>query len=120
MRSRPAWVIFVVLLVGGCGAVAPRIVHKPTIPVSEAACVARGGQWTTLGLPYPGKPRVCDLKASDAGASCVDSASCEGVCLAPEGVPAGTRTTGRCSAYRINTGPLSTVEKGCAQTLDVE
>lgn len=73
-----------------------------------------------MGLPYPGKPKVCDLKASDAGATCTDSDSCEGACLAPEGVPAGARTAGQCSAYLINRGNLTTVEKGRAQMLNVE
>ncbi len=108
------------LFLAGCSTVAPRLVTKPAIPTSETACVARGGQWTTLGLSYPGKPKVCDLKASDAGAVCTDSDSCEGVCLAPEGVAVVARATGQCSAYLINRGNLTTVEKGRAQTLNVE
>jgi hypothetical protein len=35
---------------------------KPVVPKSERECIAGGGNWTTLGLPYPGKQKICDVK----------------------------------------------------------
>jgi len=93
---------------------------KPTIPTSESECVAKGGAWTTLGLPYPDKPKVCDLKATDAGIACSDSKGCEGVCLAAESTPTGTKATGRCSPYVRNFGNLLLIKNGVVEQFNVE
>jgi len=93
---------------------------KPTIPTTESECVAKGGAWTILGLPYPDKPKVCDLKATDAGAACSDSKACEGVCLAAESTPVGTKATGRCSPYVRNFGNLLLIRNGVVEQFNVE
>jgi hypothetical protein len=113
--------IIVPLVVSACAD--PRLaatVSKPTIPQTAAECTARGGNWTTLGLPYPGKPKVCDLKATDSGKICSDSSECQGSCVAPDSVASGAKTSGTCSAYVSNFGSVKLVEHGKVVLLDVE
>ncbi|NKF24114.1 hypothetical protein G7Y82_17515 [Solimonas sp. C16B3] len=95
-------------------------VEKPSIPQSEAECDARGGNWTTLGIAYPGKPKVCDLKTTDAGNVCSDSSECQGSCRAPEHVAVGLEASGTCSAYASNFGNILVVEHGSVRSLTVE
>lgn len=109
------------LIIGACAA--SRLagtVTKPTIPQTAAECAARGGNWTTLGLTYPGKPRVCDLKATDSGKVCSDSNECQGSCVAPDSVPNGAKASGTCSAYVSNYGNVRLVEHGKVVLLNVE
>jgi hypothetical protein len=103
----------------GC---APRFVQveKPSIPVTESDCKTRGGNWTTLGLSYPGKPKICDLKASDAGKVCTDSKHCQGICLAPDDARIGVKAVGQCSPYLSNFGNVVHVENGRAEQMNVE
>lgn len=103
-----------------CVSVAVHGKEKPLIPNSQKACEAKGGAWTTLGLPYPNKPKVCDLKASDVGKKCEDSSECDGVCLAKKTSIEGQKTTGQCSEYVSNYGSLLLVNKGTVKRLDVE
>jgi hypothetical protein len=93
---------------------------RPAIPQTAAECAARGGNWTTLGLPYPGKPKVCDLKATDSGKVCSDSSQCQGSCIAPDSVASGVKASGTCSAYVSNFGNVKLVEHGKVVLLNVE
>jgi len=95
-------------------------VAKPSIPQTKAECDARGGNWTTLGLPYPDKPKMCDLKTTDSGHACSNSSECQGLCMAPDGVANGLKTIGKCSAYVSNFGNVKRVEHGKAEWLNVE
>lgn len=95
-------------------------VAKPSIPQTEVECAARGGNWAVLGLPYPGKPKICDLKTTDSGRVCSDSSECQGSCVAPEGVEGGLKTIGTCSAYMANFGNVRLVEHGKVELLNVE
>ena len=114
-------VFSVALALLGCSQPAsPPAVVKPTIPTTEAECLARGGSWTTLGLPMPDKPKTCDLKATDSGKNCSDSKQCQGVCLAPAGVAAGTAASGSCSPYVANFGNVSMVTNGIVEQVNVE
>jgi hypothetical protein len=109
------------LVVSACAG--PRLaatVAKPAVPQTAAECVARGGHWTTLGVPYPGKPKVCDLKATDSGKACSDSSECQGSCVAPDSVATGLKATGTCSSYLSNFGNVKLVEHGKAMLLHVE
>jgi hypothetical protein len=109
------------LVVGACaGPRSVATVAKPSVPQTEAECAARGGTWTTLGLPYPGKPKVCHLKAEDSGKVCSDSSECQGSCVAPDNVASGTKASGTCSAYVSNFGNVKVVEHGKAVLLNVE
>ena len=113
--------IFVPLVVSACAG--PRLaatVTKPVVPQSAAECAARGGNWTTLGLPYPGKPKVCDLKATDSGKVCSDSSECQGSCVAPDSIASGAKAIGTCSAYVSNFGNVKLVEHGKVVLLNVE
>jgi hypothetical protein len=103
----------------GC---APRFgqVEKPSIPVTESDCNARGGNWTMLGLPYPGKPKICDLKASDAGKACADSKHCQGICFASNDAKPGEKAVGQCSPYLSNFGNVLHVESGRVKQMNVE
>jgi hypothetical protein len=113
--------ISIPVLVSACAGQRPvATVAKPSIPQTETACSARGGNWTTLGLPYPGKPKICDLKTTDSGKLCSDSSECQGSCIAPEGVARGLKATGTCSAYVSNFGNLKLVEHGKVVLLNVE
>jgi hypothetical protein len=107
------------LLMAGCAQFAVPVA-KPVIPQTEAECIAKGGAWTTLGLPMPDKPKTCDLKATDSGKACADSNECQGICLAPESAQAGSRTKGQCSAYLSNFGNVRQVTGGIAEELNVE
>jgi hypothetical protein len=93
---------------------------RPAIPQTAVECAARGGNWTTLGLPYPGKPKVCDLKATDSGKVCSDSSQCQGSCIAPDSVASGVKASGTCSAYVSNFGNVKLVEHGKVVLLNVE
>ena len=95
-------------------------VAKPQVPTNEADCLQRGGAWTTLGLPMPGKAKVCDLKTKDAGKSCTDSKQCEGVCLADKDAEEGASTAGACSAYVAEFGTYKRVTAGKVQKLSVQ
>ena len=113
--------IIVPLIVSACAG--PRLaatVAKPSIPQTAAECTARGGAWTTLGLPYPGKPKVCDLKATDSGKVCSDSSECQGSCVAPDSIASGSKASGTCSAYVSNFGNVKLVEHGKVVLLKVE
>ena len=113
--------LIVPLVISACAA--PRLVApvaKPAVPQTAVECAARGGDWTTLGVPYPGKPKVCDLKATDSGKVCSDSSECQGSCVAPDSVASGAKASGTCSAYVSNFGNVKRVEHGKVVGLDVE
>ena len=113
--------IIVCLVVSACaGSRLAATVEKPAVPQTAAECAARGGNWTTLGVPYPGKPKVCDLKASDSGKVCSDSSDCQGLCVAPDSVASGAKANGTCSAYVSNFGNVKRVEHGKVVLLNVE
>ena len=99
---------------------APVAVTKPVIPKTEAECIARGGSWTTLGLPMPDKPKICDLKAVDAGKACSDSNQCQGACLAPADATTGSVAPGSCSPYLANFGNVGLVTNGKVEQVNVE
>lgn len=108
------------LLVAIPGTTAFAAKEMRALPQSQAECEAAGGAWTVLGLPFPGKPASCDLKAKDAGKSCSDSKECEGLCLAPAASKAGSRTTGLCSTYVRNFGNIHSVEAGTVRDWNIE
>jgi hypothetical protein len=113
--------ITVALVISACaGQRLMATVAKPSIPQTEAECNSRGGNWTTLGLPYPGKPKTCDLKATDSGKVCSDSNECQGSCAAPDGVANGVKAMGTCSANVANFGNVRLVEHGKVELLNVE
>jgi len=85
-------------------------VVKPDIPQTEQECLARGGNWTHIGLP--GMPKRCDLKATDGGKKCTDSSQCEGECMAPEAAQEGDTIEGSCSEYILVFGCKRFVEDG--------
>jgi hypothetical protein len=107
------------LLLAGC-AHSPAPMAKPSIPQTQAECIAKGGSWTTLGLPMADKLRTCDLKATDSGKSCTDSSECQGICVAPPSAQAGSRVTGQCSVYLSNFGNIRQVTDGVVEELNVE
>jgi hypothetical protein len=111
---------FAMALLGCSQPAAPIAVTKPVIPKTEAECIARGGSWTTLGLPMPDKPKTCDLKTNDSGRTCTDSKQCQGACLAPAGVATGAVATGSCSPYVANFGNVGLVTDGKVEQVNVE
>jgi hypothetical protein len=121
MTYRPALLLLgIVVLAVGCATVSYTEVKKPVMPKTEAECLAAGGDWTTLGLPYPNKPKVCDLKAADKGKPCTDSRQCQGICVPPEGAADGSTVSGQCSAYVRNYGNVRWVKDGKVESLNVE
>ena len=113
--------ITVVLAISACAGQRPMATAaKLSVPQTEAGCAARGGNWRTLGLAYPGKPKVCDLKTTDSGKVCSDSNQCQGSCVAPAGAASGIKTVGSCSAYVANFGNIGLVEHGKVELLNVE
>jgi hypothetical protein len=119
MTARYLSIFALLMMMFGC---APRFaqVQTPSIPVTESECNAQGGNWTTLGLSYPDKPRICDLKASDAGKACADSKHCQGICLASNDAKPGEKAVGQCSPYLSNFGNVVHVENGRAEQMNVE
>jgi hypothetical protein len=111
---------FASFIAGCAGQANLTAVHKPVVPTTEAECLASGGDWTTLGIPYAGKPAICDLKTKDAGRACTDSKYCQGVCLAPEEAAHGSSAIGNCSAYVANFGNVGIITDGKVERLNVE
>jgi hypothetical protein len=122
MPTRHTRLAFSVLLaVAAYGSAAQSSIKKrPVIPTSQAECEAKGGAWTTLGLPMPDKPKVCDLKAGDEGKVHTDSVQCEGVCLAPAAAEQGKVASGKCSPYLLNFGTMLLVQRRKVQRMSVE
>jgi len=106
------------LLLSSCATTNPKALR--TVPTNEADCKSAGGDWTSLGISYPGKPKLCDLKARDAGRQCTDSRECEGICLASETARAGSAAIGMCSPYVRNFGNIHSVESGLVQDWNIE
>lgn len=122
MPKTNRYLAFLVLLpcLQACGSSAARVV-KPEVPKSEVACVAKGGHWTTLGLPMPDKPKMCDLRATDAGHSCTDGSQCQGECLASVAAIVGSKgKKGTCSAYLSNFGNVLRIRQGAVEDMNVE
>jgi hypothetical protein len=113
-------VFTVIVLATGCSSIPEAKVARPAIPKTEAECVSAGGDWTTLGLPYPGKPKICDLKAIDAGNRCSDSKQCQGICIPPEDAAVGSSAMGKCSPYLLNFGNVRELSNGRVERLNVE
>ena len=118
--QRPWTMLITALSIAGCGAVPYTKAEKPVNPKTDAECAAAGGNWTTLGLPYPNKPKVCDLKAKDTGKPCADSTHCQGICVPPESAKSGDAVVGRCSEYLLNFGNVRIVRDGKVERLYVE
>jgi hypothetical protein len=119
MTARYLFIFAFLMTMFGCTARLGQV-DKPSIPVTESECNAQGGNWTTLGLSYPGKPKICDLKASDAGKACADSKHCQGICLAFKDAKLGEKVVGQCSPYLSNFGNVVHVENGRAEQMNVE
>ena len=62
----------------------------------------------------------CDIRTTDAGRACTDSSQCQATCLGPNGVHAGDRVIGACSAYVANFGNITKIENGKVVLLNVE
>lgn len=100
-------VLAVLALLAAC---TPTAAVRPSVPQTKQECLAKGGNWTHVGLP--GLPKRCDLKTTDGGNSCADSRYCQGECLAPENATEGVKTTGTCSSYVTEFGCRSRIENG--------
>jgi len=121
MKSRSLVQLASVLLaslLSSCTTINPKALR--TVPTNEADCKRAGGDWTSLGISYPGKPKSCDLKARDAGSQCTDSKECEGICLASETTRAGSAAIGQCSPYVRNFGNTHSVEGGLVRDWNIE
>lgn len=113
-------IVLLVSVVGCSQQPVLQAVEQPIVPTTEAECLARGGSWMTLGLPMQGKPKVCDLRATDAGKACTDSRQCQGACIAPGAAAAGAAVIGACSEYVKSFGNLSLVNNGIVEQLNAE
>ena len=116
MTSKHIWA-FVFATLSAC-ATTPAKVVKPTIPKTEAECIALGAHWTRLGLP-PGD-WMCDVKSTDSGRSCTDSAQCQGICIPPASAAAGQNAVGQCSEYLLNFGNVRRIKDGKVEKLNVD
>ena len=68
------------LLLSACAGIeAAKTVTKPSIPQTEAACVARGGEWIFAGPQNIVK--YCFLQTTDGGKSCNASSQCQSECI---------------------------------------
>jgi hypothetical protein len=84
----------------------------PLITAEEQqACQAVCGTIEQIGFDA----YSCVYPASDAGKSCLDSAECEGLCMAADDVSAGTRTRGKCTQWVNANGTGNLVVDGRAQ-----
>jgi hypothetical protein len=88
---------------------------KPSIPTTEAGCVAHKGNWSQQGLL--GGPYRCDLKATDARKRCTDGSQCEGECLVDNTVALGARAVGSCSEFVATYGCHRFVRREVVQEL---
>jgi len=88
---------------------------KLRVPTTPGECKAAGAQWTRLGFS-----ERCDVRTSDAGKMCTDSAQCQGTCQAAPEVAVGQLTSGSCSPYVSNFGRQLIVEHGRAVEYFVE
>jgi len=120
MRSPQLAVLSTAIALAGCSTIADVAVEKPVVPRTESECLIRDGNWTQLGPSFPDKPKICDLKTTDAGNACTDSRQCQGSCLAPADTSQGTRTIGACSRYVAIFGNVILVSDGKAERLNVE
>lgn len=70
-------------LIASCAAAPPAPpANKPALPATEAACLARGGEWIFAGPQNITK--YCFLKTRDGGKACSTSAQCESECVERE------------------------------------
>lgn len=99
---------------------APIAVTKPAKTNTEAECIARGGSWTTQGLPMLDKRKTCDLKTNDLGKTCNDSKQCQRASLAPDGVVTGVAAMGSRSPYVAYFGNVGLVTDGKVEQVNVE
>jgi hypothetical protein len=111
-------------VVGGLGG--DSVTATPVPPPDQASCETLGGRWGRIGL----NPREqCNLPAADAGAECLSSSECEGLCLAelsPDELDAAMRAdkivqaAGVCSAWRIVVGCVPMVEDGVLRPICID
>ena len=97
-------------------------VARAPLPKSESECVAAGGNWVALGLPFitcgtREQPRPCEnvaksclLKTADAGKQCTDSSQCESLCIAPDKMNSDIVNVGSCASERPLLGVRELVE----------
>jgi hypothetical protein len=111
-------------VVGGPGGVSAAA--TPATPQDRASCEALGGTWGRIGL---NSREQCNLPAADAGAECLSSSECEGLCLAelsPDELDAAmsgdkiVHTAGVCSAWRIVVGCVPMVEDGLLRPICID
>lgn len=57
----------------------PAFAAKPPLPKTEAACVAKGGEWILAGPQNVA--RYCFLKTTDGGKACKTSNQCQSECV---------------------------------------
>ena len=70
--------------------------HADRQALAEENCSRNGGNWVLRGL---GGHYFCEVPTFDSSQACTDSSQCQGVCLAPEGIPIASRDiVGQCSA----------------------
>lgn len=81
MRLRTQIVIvFAAVAVNACASKQPvAAAAKPSIPKTEADCIARGGEWIFAGPQNVVK--YCALSTNDAGKSCTNSSQCQSECV---------------------------------------
>lgn len=82
-------------------------------PTNKRDCESNGGKWGTFGLI--GVER-CNLKADDAGKTCLDGSECQsGACIADTDSKIGSEAKGHCYENRIVLGTcLKRVQGGKA------
>src|SRR5688572_19773150 len=112
MKSGPALLMLLGVIAMSALAHEKKAERSP-LPRTEAECVAAGGTWAGWGLPFLRcekvelgtrcediKPKSCQLKTTDAGVPCTDSAECQGHCMASSEARSDTASIGACSDRR--------------------
>ena len=78
------------------------LAQKPSIPRTEAECLAARQYWTEQGLP--GGSKSCAVRTNDARKICTAQNQCEGECLVADALPIGAKAIGSCSEWVANFG----------------
>jgi len=75
----PALVLLTLIVSAYAGTEVSKTVTKQAAPRTEAACVARGGEWIFAGPQNVVK--YCFLQTTDGGKSCKASSQCQSECI---------------------------------------
>lgn len=99
-----AGLVFALFVLSGCESwrasqMEPSTGRSPAEGLAEIdheECAREGGTVRAVGML--GLPS-CVVPYADAGQACGDSADCEGICKAPNGIAPGEPVTGMCSRH---------------------